>query len=81
MGGVGGRRRKGSLAVHLGFIEYNARVEPPTGFSRPTPSNHPIREPPTTSLNFVLVDSSDRYGYYGIHSLMAFLRAFRQFFF
>ena len=40
-------------------------------------ANHPL----PTSLNFVLADSSYRYGYYGIHSLMAFLRAFRQFFF
>lgn len=40
-------------------------------------ANHPLPTP----LNLVLADSSDRYGYYSIHWLMAFLRAFRQFFF
>lgn len=77
LGGGGG---KGSLAVHLGFIEYNARVEPQLAFQDlPLQTTPPIREPPTTDTTKpCLADCSGRYGYYGIHWLMAFLRAFRQ---
>lgn len=40
----------------------------PTGFSRPTPSNHPFANHPLpTPLNLVLADNSGRYGYYGLH--------------
>lgn len=61
--GLRGGGGKGSLAVHLGFIEYNARVEPQLAFQdlplRTTSfANHPLPTP----LNLVLANSSGRYG-------------------
>lgn len=84
--GRGGSAEKGLLRYIWVLLNITRVCETPPslnfGFSRTTPSYRSIRESPTrlpTPLNLALADdrANGRYGYYGTHWLMAFLRAFR----